>query len=377
MDKSRIVGFIEVLIPITAYNIKCEYCYVIQRHRRSMIIPKLSHTPEEIGHALRPDRFNGIMYISLCGAGETMLTPNLAEIVKELVTRGHIVNITTNGTISKAFERLISIVPEKYHCRINISFSYHYLELKRTNLSEVFWKNIKKVKDTGMSFVLQLNLYDGYEKYLEEIKRESIKNVGAYPQLAATRNEIDLEHKHTLMTSKTYLEYKELGNQFKSPLFEFTMKNFMKKQTEFCYAGKWSFVLNLGSGIIKPCYQSIFHINIFQNPDKQIKFSPVGKNCVAPFCMNSSHFISLGNIPSQKCPSYADLRNRKCREGKEWYNPFFKKMLSRKFNDGNPLKFSIKEQLIIWLKGFINSLAFKTSELLPKSLIIKIKSKYK
>ncbi len=161
MESNKIVGFIEVLIPITTCNIKCEYCYVIQRHNRLMKIPKLKHTPEEIAYALRPERFNGNMYISLCGAGETMITPNLAEIVKELVSQGHLVNITTNGTITKAFDRMLEIIPKEYHKQINFSFSYHYLELKRTNLTDVFWRNIKRVKAAGMSFVLQLNLYDG------------------------------------------------------------------------------------------------------------------------------------------------------------------------------------------------------------------------
>ncbi len=179
------------------------------------------------------------------------------------------------------------------------------------------------------------------------------------------------------MTNKSYEEYKELGDQFKSPLFDFTMQNFMKKQTGFCYAGKWSYVLNLGSGIIKPCYQSIFHINIFENPQKPIKFNPVGKNCVAPFCMNSSHFISLGNIPSQKCPSYADLRNRMCGDGSEWYNATFKEVLSKKFNDGVPLTFSFKDDCIIYFNGILNKMAFKISDMLPKTLISKIKKKYK
>lgn len=377
MIDDKIVGFIEVLIPITACNIKCEYCYIIQRHNRSMHIPSLSHSPKEIAYALRPERFNGAMYISLCGAGETMMLPDIADIVKELVIQGHLVNITTNGTITKAIDKLLEVVPSNLYNRINVSFSYHYLELQRTKLTEVFWNNIKKIRSSGMSFVVQLNLYDGYVKHLENIKKDSLLHVGALPQIAATRNEIDLEHKHKLLTDKSNEEYLELGREFQSPLFEFTMSNFMKKQKGFCYAGKWSFVLNLGSGIIKPCYQSIYHINIFDNLDKPIKFFPVGRHCVAPFCMNSSHFLSLGNIPTEKCPTYSELRNRECADGTEWYNPTFKNHLSQKFNSGNSIEYTYKDKILIAIVGVFNKVILSLADRLPKKLIKRIKNKYK
>lgn len=45
-----------------------------------------------------------------------------------------------------------------------------------------------------------------------------------------------------------------MGDKFNSPLFDFTMKNFNKKQKKFCYAGSWAFILNLQTGILKRCY---------------------------------------------------------------------------------------------------------------------------
>ena len=70
---NKIVAFVEVLIPITKCNIKCHYCYVMQRENRTNSWPELPNA-KTIVKALSPDRFGGIMYISLCGAGETMMT---------------------------------------------------------------------------------------------------------------------------------------------------------------------------------------------------------------------------------------------------------------------------------------------------------------
>lgn len=55
----------EVLIPITKCNIKCHYCYVIQRENRTnhhALLPDAS----TIAEALSAKRFGGYAYISLC-----------------------------------------------------------------------------------------------------------------------------------------------------------------------------------------------------------------------------------------------------------------------------------------------------------------------
>ena len=184
------------------------------------------------------------------------------------------------------------------------------------NLLDDFFDNIKKIKKAGCSFVLQINLCDEYLPYWDEIKRISKERVGAYPQVAATRKEINLKNNIELLTDLTKEEYVAKGKEFNSPLFDFTMKNFNVKRKEFCYAGDWSFVLNLQTGMLSKCYGCGIAKNIFENPDKKIKFEAIGKNCQSRFCMNSSHFMSLGIIPSIETPSYGELRNRK---SANWY----------------------------------------------------------
>ena len=98
MDKVK--RFIECLIPVTACNLKCSYCYVIQRHNRKGRMAELKYSPEQIGRALRQERWGGVCYFSICGSGETTLQKGLEDIVYQILQQGHYVNITTNGTVT-------------------------------------------------------------------------------------------------------------------------------------------------------------------------------------------------------------------------------------------------------------------------------------
>lgn len=164
-----------------------------------------------------------------------------------------------------------------------------------------------------------------------------MEKVGAYPQIAATRKEVDLNNNVQLFTEHTQSEYMQIGKSFKSPLFDFTMKNFMVKRNEYCYAGAWGGSLNLATGIFKPCYVSPIEQNIFENIENPISYCAVGKHCKSPFCMNSSHFISLGVIPTYMAPSYVELRNRNCKDGSMWYNKRMLDFLSQKLYDNHTL----------------------------------------
>ena len=117
-----------------------------------------------------------------------------------------------------------------------------------------------------------------------------------------------------------------------SPLFDFTCKNFMVKRKEFCYAGKWSAKLNLGTGEMTACYGNGVCQNIFKDLSKDIQFKAIGNNCRFKYCFNSSHFMSLGVIPELPTPSYGSLRNRKdaC-----WYTKTMENFLSERLCDHN------------------------------------------
>lgn len=57
--------FVECLLPVTACNLKCSYCYVIQRNNRKMQQAVLKYTPEQIDRAMSKDRWGGNVLLDL------------------------------------------------------------------------------------------------------------------------------------------------------------------------------------------------------------------------------------------------------------------------------------------------------------------------
>lgn len=324
--------FIECLIPLTACNLRCSYCYVIQEGRRKNEKALFQYSPETIGKALSLSRLGGISLISITASGETFITPELPFIAKEILKQGHFINITTNGTLHKQISIFLEMT-KGYHEHIHISFSFHFLELKRKNLIEAFFSNIKMVRDSGCSILLQINLCDEYIPYWDEIKKLSIRHVGALPQVALTRKESS--DGYSIFTKLSDSEYIRIGREMASPLFEYTVKNFNIKRKEYCYAGFWSAKLNLATGIMTGCYGNGLKQNIFEDITRPIKWMPIGKHCCFKYCFNSSHFMSQGIIPElEPQPRYGELRNR---EKAKWYTKEMKDFLYSSFEDSNPL----------------------------------------
>lgn len=352
MDKVK--RFVECLIPVTACNLKCEYCYVMQRNNRKGKMAELHYSPEQIGIALNKERWGGICYFSICGAGETTLQKNIEDIVYNILLQGHYVNITTNGTITQRLQAIIDKA-KPFIKHLHFAFSYHYLELKKLGLVEKFFNNIKMVRNAGASVMIQFNMYDGYVPYLEEMKETCVKYAGAMPQIAATRKEESDLERIELLTNYSEQQYKSFGDDFNSPLFDFTMKNFNVKRKEFCYAGDWTAILDLSTGIMRRCYSSYLYQNIFKNPEEKIRFLAMGNCCGSPFCMNSSHFMSLGVIPEIETPTYAQLRNR---DEADWYTDEMQCFLSSKLCESNE-EYSEREKRISNIVGVADGILRK------------------
>lgn len=320
--------FIECLVPDSFCNFKCSYCYVQQQARKSKKRIYTQYSPSYIAKALSPDRLGGVSYISITGLGETLIQEKVVQIVHEILKTGNYVNITTNGTLDKRFEQLLDF--DKNLLRhLNISFSCHYVELKKHNMVNRFFSNIDKVRSAGCSFVLQINLVDEYLPYWDEIKSVSLERVGALPQVALTRKENYPGYR--IMTDGTVENYVKKGREMESPLFEFTLRNFNKQQNGYCYAGSWAATLDLYTGKMTACYGQGIHQNIYHDLNAPIVFKPLGC-CCADYCVNSSHFLSLGVIPQISTPSYAELRNRVIAA---WYNEELESFFSKKLNGEN------------------------------------------
>lgn len=366
IKNEKVKRFFECLIPVTACNLKCSYCYVIQDGRRYEKIPKFKYSPEHIGKAMTKERLGGTCYISIAGAGETLLPREITHIIFELLKNGHYVNLTTNGTLVQRFKE-ISEFPPEYLERLHFAFSYHYVELKKRELLEDFFRNVDLVKNIGSSFLIQLNLCDEYLPYLEELKERCIKETGAAPQLAATRDQRN-KKEYRLETNLSLEEYKKKGDIFESPLFSFTMKNFLKVRKEFCYAGDWSARINLVTGEMIKCYNYPIPQDIFKNIDNSIDFEAIGNRICKPFCTNSSHFISLGTIPSIKAPTYGELRNR---TEANWYNKRMESFLNTKLSESNK-EYTIFNKIKATTKTHFVLLKYK-----PMKIIRFIKKKLK
>ena len=289
-------------------------------------MPSFRKNPEEIGRAFSPKRWNANrLFVSFCGAGETLLCKELPDIVYHVLSQGNVVNITNNGTITSAINKLINF-PSNLTSRLVFAFSLHYKELKQHNLLSVFAENVKKVAASPASFMVQLNLYDGYLEDLDEIKSYCLDNFKALPQLALTRYQKNGMRVFSVHDMDTYRQY---GDDFESPMFKFACDNFLKKRKEFCYAGVKSYTLNLADGTLKRCYFDKMFFNIYDDLEAAIPESPVGHDCRDIYCINAIHFLALGVMPDVNCPSYAQLRNR---ESAGWYKKTILDALDGKFD---------------------------------------------
>lgn len=300
--------FVECLVPISHCNLHCEYCYVIQGNYRDSARPEFRRTPQEIGQAFNPARWDAKhLFVSFCGAGETFLCKEMTDIVACTLQQGNFVNVTNNGTISRAIETLTNL-PDDLASRLVFAFSFHYNELKNRNLLDTFAANVKKVIASKASFTVQLNLYDGYLPCLDEIKNFCMENFGALPQLALTR---DQRRGMKLYTAGDLAAYRKLGADFHSPMFEFSCDNFLVNRAKnFCYAGQHSWRLNLATGALRQCYSQRDTFNAYDDLEQKIPLKPVGRHCGSRYCINAIHFMALGNVPEVDCPSYAQLRDR-------------------------------------------------------------------
>ena len=119
-------------------NLKCEYCYL-----DSPKPDKKFCTPKEL-----------IL-------GETLLCDENIEAIKLFLEEGHVVNVVTNLTYSKNLEKLL-LLPEELKSRLIIHASLHYLELKKRNLLDEYFNNLQRCKEAGVSFHMDLTVYEKY-----------------------------------------------------------------------------------------------------------------------------------------------------------------------------------------------------------------------
>ena len=244
---------------------------------------------------------------------------------------GHFVEIVTNCTITPMLEKFAAWDKELLG-QVEFKCSFHYLELKKRNLLELFARNVNKIWEAGASICVEITPSDELIPYIDEIKNFSLKNFGALPQITIARD--DRTQGIEILSKLSKEEYYKTWGQFDSPFFDYKTTIFGKRQEEFCYAGMWSGVINLSNGQMWQCYCGRGLGDVFADPYSEFPAYPVGK-CSIAHCYNGHFWLTFGNIAHATNLRYADMRNRLTKDGREWLQPKLKEFYSSQLCDNN------------------------------------------
>lgn len=335
MDKIKRIILLRV--PMSICNFKCNYCYLAQRdvsfeNKQA----EYKYSCEEVRKALSKKRLGGPCYINICADGETLLAKNIVDYIYQLALEGHYIEIVTNLSATPVINEIISWDKEILN-HISFKCSFHFLELKRLGLLEVFSKNVNSIWNAGGSATIEITPSDELIPYINEVMEFSYANFGALPHLTIARDD---NNQKAYLTSLNEEEYNNVWSQFDSDFWKFKKEIFGVKRKEYCYAGKWSLYVDLCTGETIQCYCSEFTQNIFEHPEKPIKFVAIGK-CSDDHCYNGHALLTLGVIPGFTSYKYGDIRDRKTTSGKHWLSQsvldFFNSTLEESNKTSNAL----------------------------------------
>lgn len=324
--------FLDLHIPIETCNLRCHYCYITQQRKFDNKLEKFPFSPKTIRKALSKKRLGGSCLLNMCAGGETLLSGEVIELMRELLDEGHYLSVVTNGTMTNRFEQIAKF-PKELIDHIFFKFSYHYLEFKRLNWLDKFFSNIKLMRDSGASFTVELTPNDELMPYMEELKQKCLDEVGAMPHVTIARD--DRDDSIPVLSKYSLEEFVNNWKNFDSEMLNFKSTIFGKKRSEYCYAGDWVGWINLWTGDLRPCNCGPSVDNIFKNIDKPLNFHALGKHCSIAHCYNGHVWLTLGAIPEMESPTYAMLRNRICKDGSEWLKPTMKQVMSTKLKNTN------------------------------------------
>ena len=332
---NKIHRFIDLNITgTTSCNFHCEYCYVWRRQGFQGECKLSNKKVEELVHALSLNRTGGVCFINMCARGETLLADGIFKLIGGLLEEGHFVSIVTNATITKQINDILSL-PDELLERLFFKISFHYKELKRLSMFDLFWNNVKNIKESSCSFTLEVTPGDGTEELIEEMKMMCFEKMeGALPQISFTRD--SKKSGYDLLSNHTIEEYRGIWDQFDSKMFTLKSEWYGVNMNKYnCYAGVWSYLVDAVTGDVKACYQQPPIGNIFDNSKDGFPVKSVGKDCAIAYCFNNHAFLAWGNIPEIKCNTYLDMRDRVNLSGKHWVKEPMYSFMTQKLQDNN------------------------------------------
>ena len=330
MDKVKRV--ILLAVPMSICNFRCSYCYLT--HRMEYFQgrqPQYRYPPEHVGKALSRERLGGAVFINICADGETLLARDIDKYTHELLKQGHYVEFVTNLTITPVLKKILAWDKELLK-HLVFKCSFHYLQLKKRNLLDVFAGNVKRIWEAGGSANIEITPSDDLIPYIEEVKSFSLRQFGALPHLTIARN--DRTENIGYLTSLPIAEYDRVWGQFDSDFWKFKKAIFGQKRNEFCYAGDWSLHVNLETGAARECYIGRHRQNIFEDIAKPIRFKAMG-HCLQPHCYNGHALLAFGCIPRLTDVRYGDIRNRIRQDGGGWLQPELQSFFNSSLAESN------------------------------------------
>jgi len=331
-------------IPVSICNFRCHYCYLAQRDISFQNNhPEMKYSPEEFKAAMSKGRIGGLAFANFCADGETLLVKNIDQYVKGFIEQGHYAEVVTNLSVTNVLERFLSWDRELLG-RLEFKCSFHYLELKKKNLLNVFAENVKRVWKAGASATIEITPSDELIPYIDEVIAFSKEHFGALPHLTIARD--DRTESIDYLTKLDMASYEQTWAQFGSALWEFKRTIFGMKQKKFCYAGEWSLFINLCTGAAKSCYCGASLGDVLANPMEPFPQKPIGK-CPIAHCYNGHAFLTFGLIPNATDVRYADVRNKICSDGSEWLTPELKAFFSSYLPNQNKQYSRVKQYMYI------------------------------
>ena len=333
IQNKRIHKFIELLVHgTTECNFHCDYCYVWRKEDFHNGMEASLFSPQEIRRALSLKRLGGVCHINMCALGETLLAKDIDKIIYELAAEGHYISIITNGTVSTKINKILEF-SQSIQQKIFFKFSYHFLELERIKQFDRFWQNVKAVKESQCSYSIEITPSDLLINRIDEIKEDFNRHEnGRMPHVTFTR---DATKEGLDLYSQLSLDnYIKTWSVFNSDLFETKVGLYKRKIEENCYAGCWSYRINLMNGNLQSCYKQEIGESIFQNTNKNIPLNTVKSHCRLDYCFNNHAFIVWGDVPQIECKNYLQMRDR-CDEKEMWVKEPYRAVMKQKLYDNN------------------------------------------
>lgn len=233
--------FKKIYIEITNIcNLNCSFCSKDNRIKESISLTNMEGLLKKINDYTD--------YVYLHVKGEPLLHPNLKEIL-DLCEKYHKkVNITTNATLLKAKETILS------HSAIRqINLSVHSENKKKNYLEEIF-EVVDKLKDKNIVY----RFWTMNDNNLNQESTKLVEKIINHYQLSPEIVEKLKKDTNIKINSHTYVNK---ANQFIWP----DITNDYYKETGYCYALKDQLAI-LVDGTVVPC------------------------------CLDSNGIINLGNI---------------------------------------------------------------------------------